>query len=583
VLARVRSEVSTPTALAQLAAISERIDASIYGKRGFKFKPVLLQEGMVRAVRPALFALLGAVAMLLVIMAANLAVLALVRAAKRERELTVRRAIGASHARVTRQILTETLLLSMVGAGVGIALGQWALRALLALSPPGLPRRGEIGIDLTVLAVTLGVAVVVGAFMGLAPIHASLRGDISTVLREKVSSRSGSRVRRALVLGQLALSMVMLAGTGLLLGSFVRLTRVDGGFDPERVLLVEVMASRAKHASGAPVSAVMARYVDALRALPGIVAVGGSMAPPLSAGADQSGVTFPSSPANSGKHEEDRVLADVAPATDDYFRAMGIPILQGEAFTTAQRDSASSRVVIISEDLAKRFYPRGSAIGQPVTIDGDTLRVLGVARHVRLYGMHYEGRPQVWTTHLYAPYRYMAIALRTSSDPMALMASARRAIRDVDPEQPIIAIGAMADRVGGSLAEQRLVLTLVAGFAVAALLLAALGVYGVTASAVSQRTREFGIRMALGAPRHSVLWTVLGEPTRLLGLGLAIGLAVTFAAGRILERLLYGVRPTDPLTLAAVALLLLVVGAVASYLPARRATRVDPSIALRAD
>jgi putative ABC transport system permease protein len=583
VLARVRSDVPTVNAIADLDALSRRLDAEYYMNRGFRFKPVLLQERMVRDVRPALQALLAAVGMLMLIMCANLAVLALARAARREREITVRRAIGAGSGRLTRQILTETVLLSLGGAVAGTLLGTWALRGLLAMAPPGLPRLAEIGIDVTVLLVTLGVALVVGIGMGLAPVFHSLRSDIASVLREKAPSHAGGRIRRMLVLAQLALSMVLLAGTGLLLGSFVRLMRVDAGFDAEHVLTLEVMAPRAKYANGRPVVDVFRRYIDALRAVPGVIAVGATSALPLSAGADQSGAFFPSSPTNTGDRQKDRLLVDAAPVTPGYFKTMGIAIREGQELDARHMDSASARVAIIDDLLAKRFFPRGGALGQVMTLDGDTLRIIGVSRHVRMYGLHDEGREQMWVSHAYAGYRGMSIAVRTTGDPTVVASAARQAIRSVDPDQPIAAIAPMTDAVSDSLAERRLVLALVGTFASAALLLAALGVYGVTASTVTQRTRELGIRMALGANRRSVIWSVLNEPARLVGLGLVIGLVGTYATSRVVERLLYGVRPTDPVTLAAVALVLLLVALLASYLPARRATRVDPMLALRAD
>ncbi|HJQ22019.1 MAG TPA: ABC transporter permease [Gemmatimonadaceae bacterium] len=583
VLARIRSDVGTPRALAELAGLGQRLNEENYGKAGFSFKPVFLQERMVREVRPALMVLLAAVGVLMLIMCANLAVLALVRAARREHELTVRRAIGAGAARIARQILTETTVLSLVGAAAGTLLGVWALRGLLAMAPPGLPRREEIGIDVTVLLVTLGVALLVGIAMGLAPVFHSLRADIASVLREKARSRSGSRVRRTLVLAQLALSMVLLAGTGLLLASFVKLLHLDQGFDARRVLTVQLMAPRAKYASGRPVVEIFRRYTDALSAVPGVVSVGATSALPLSAGSDQSGAYFPSSPTNTGDRQKDRLLVDNAPITPGYLRTMGIDVLEGREFDALNLDSANAKVVIIDDLLARRYFPGGNAVGQFMTLDGDSLRVVGVSRHVRMYSLQDFGREQLWVPHSYTPYRSMTLVVRTSVDPMSLAGAARNAIRGVDAAQPIISMRLMTDVVSDALAERRLVLTLVGAFGAAALLLAALGVYGVTASTVAQRTRELGIRVALGADRGSVVWSVLSEPARLVGTGLVIGLAGTFAAGRVVERLLYGVKPTDPLTLAAVALLLLGVAILAGYIPARRATRVDPMVALRSE
>ena len=583
VLARVRRGAPLSEARRELDALGGKLNEEVYGNRGFRFVPISLQERMVRNVRPAVWALVGAVGSLLTIMCANLAVLALVRAARREREITVRRAIGASASRVAVQIFTETVVLSLSGGALGVLLGTWALRGLLAIAPDSLPRRSEIGVDWIVLVVTLGVALLVGIGMGLAPVFHSLRSDIADVLREKAPSRSGRGVRRALVVAQVALSMVLLAGTGLLLASFVRLTRVDGGFNPEHVLRIDMLVSRAKYATGKPVVDAMARFTDALRALPGVNAVGASMSAPLSGGANQSGAFFTTSTTNTGQRDVDGVLVDNSAVTAGWFAATGVRIVQGKEFDSRHSDSVAARVAIIDEALAKRFFPAGNAIGQPMFLDGDTLQVWAVARHIRLYGMQDEGRPQVWLPHRYAEYRFMSIMVRTSRDPLALARSARQAIRAVDADQPITRILSLTDTVRDSLAERRLVLTLVGAFGSAALLLAALGIYGVTSSAVTSRTREMGIRIALGATRWSVVSSVLSEPVRLLGLGLAIGMVGILASARPVRRLLYSVSPVDPATMAAVGLALLLVGLMASWVPAWRATRVEPVSALRGD
>lgn len=582
VLARVRSNVPVPAALDEIAEVGSRLDSTVYGSRGFTFKPIVLQERLVREVRPALMALLGAVGVLMLIMCANLAVLALVRAARRDRELTVRRAIGASHGRVARQILTETVLLSLVGAFLGTLLGTWALKMFLGMAPPGLPRRNEIAIDGTVVLVTLAVAIVLGVVMGLVPVFHAARSDISTVLREKSPSRSGRAIRRGLVLAQLTMSMVLLAGTGLLLRSFVKLLHVDPGFRAENVLAIDLVVSSAKYGARGDVLGVYDRYMDALRGLPGVIDVGASGAPPLSGGPDQSGARFPGAPGNTPDGKRDRVLVDVAPVSPGYFQSIGIELIEGSDFS-ASRDAGRMRVAIIDDTLAKRYFPNGGAIGAPMILDGDSLRIVGVARHVKLYGLHETGREQLWVPYAYRSWRYALFTVRTSVDPMTLAMAARQAIRRVDPDQAILTIAPMTDAVRDALAERRLVLTLVGVFAAAALLLASLGVYGVTASAVTQRTHELGIRMALGADRRSVLWSVISEPARLVVLGLALGLVGTLAGGKLVRSLLYGMQPTDPVTLSGVAAVLLAVALLAALLPARRATRVDPMIALRAD
>jgi len=583
VLARVRPDVSVAAARAELRVLSQQLDAEQYDHRGFHFVDNVLQERVTREVRPALYALLGAVGLLMLIMSLNLAVLSLVRAGRRDHEVTVRRAIGAGHSRVIRQLLTENLVLAGLGSGLGLLLGVWTLRALLGIAPATLPRRDEIAIDARVVAVTIGVALLVGIIMGILPaVHAGRR-DIASVLRERGGARSASRSRRVLVLAQLALSVVLLSGTALLLQSFVRLTHVDAGFDPRGVLTIDLVASRAQYASGAPVVAAIDAQVSALRSLPGVVAAGGTGATPLSAGTDQSGAYFPTSPTNTGARDHDWQLIDNSSVTPGYFAAMGIPVLEGSEFSAAVRDSAAARVAIIDDQLSARFFPKGNAVGQPLWLDGDTIRIVGVVRHVRMYGLQEEGRGQVWVPHRYRPYRGMTIVLRTRGEPLALAAEARQRIHSVDPQQAIASMGTMDDAVTASLAQRRLVLSLVAAFAAAALLLAALGVYGVTAASVARRTREFGIRLALGADRKTMIATVVREPILLVALGLVLGIGVTLLSGRVLDRLLYGVRTADPLTLLVVALVLFAIAIVASWIPARRAAGTDAMIALRAE
>lgn len=583
VLARVKPDVSVGAALAELRMLSRDLDAEQYGHHGFHFVANVLQERVTRQVRPALYALLGAIALLMLIMSMNLAVLSLVRAGRRDHEVTIRRAIGAGLPRVIRQVLTENVLLAALGSALGLLLGVWTLRGLLAIAPATLPRRDEVSIDARVLAVTIAVAFIVGIIMGIVPAMHAARRDIASVLRERGGTRTASGSRRVLVLAQLALSVVLLSGTGLLLESFVRLTHVDPGFDPRSVLTIDIMASRAKYASGSPVVAAIEAQVSALRALPGVIAAGATGATPLSAGADQSGALFPSSPTNTGVREHDGQLADNAPVTPGYFAAMGIPLIQGTDFDDAVRDSANARVAVIDDQLSSHYFPNGSAVGQPMLLDGDTLRIVGVVRHVRMYDLQEQGRGQVWVPHRYRPYRGMTLVLRTRREPVALATAVRARIHGVDAQQAIANISTMTDAISATLAERRLVLSLLGAFTAAALLLVALGVYGVTAASVAQRTREFGIRLALGADRRTMIATVVREPVSLVALGLVLGIGVTVVGGRALDRLLYGVRATDPPTLAAVALVLLAIAMLSSWIPARRAARTDAMSALRSE
>jgi len=276
------------------------------------------------------------------------------------------------------------------------------------------------------------------------------------------------------------------------------------------------------------------------------------------------------------------MLGDVAPATPGYFKAMGIDVLDGREFETSDRDQMR-KVAVVDELVAQRFYPKGDVVGQRVIIDGDTLRVVGVVGHVRMYDLQEQGREQLYVPHAYREYRDLAVAIRTAGDPSSLIPAVRNAIHVVDAAQPIANVWTMRQAVRDSLAQRRLVLTLVGVFAAAALLLVALGIYGVTANSVTERTRELGIRVALGADPQRVLGAVLVEPTRLVALGLALGVGGTLVSRSVMRKMLYDVSPTDPITLAAVAIGLLLVAVLASYLPARRATRVDPMIALRSD
>lgn len=583
VVTRVKDGVANSTALAELARLSAKLDSTNYGRQGFKFAPVQVRDRLVREVRPAIIALMLAVGLLVVTMCANLATLSLARASRREREFAVRRALGAGFSRIARQVLTETMFISVAGATLGVILAWWGLKGLLALAPAGMPRRAEIGIDPVVVGFTLALGVIVGIAMGLAPLIHSIRVDIAGVIGEKMATRRGNRLRGTLVVAQVALSLILLAGTGLLLASFARLMKVDGGFVTDGAVMLTYTTPSGKYV-GSRLTAYHQRVVDRMRALPGVTSVGITSAPPLSANSDQNGVEFPGSPVNTGDRQKDGMLVDFMTAGPGYFRTMGIPVLEGREYTAAD-DSARGQVAIIDEQLAKRYFPNGSAIGKRISVDGDTadVRVIGVVGSVHLYGLREAGRPQVYAPDAVIPYRNVTTVIRTTADESTVMRAARSAFRELDPVQPIQDLTTMRAVVNQSLGESRLVLVIISTFALTALLLAAIGIYGVTSAAVTARSREMGIRLALGAQPREVLGLMVRGPMTLIVAGVVVGLGGTIATGEMLMRLLYGTRPNDPLTIGAMTAALIVVGAISAYAPALRATRVDAARVLRAD
>jgi predicted permease len=583
VVARVKDGIANETALAELSRFSQRFDSTNYGGRGFRFKPIRVRDRLVREVRPAIVALMFAVGLLVVAMSANLATLSLARASRREREFAVRRALGAGIGRIARQVFAETMFISGVGAVAGVLLAIWGLRGLLALAPLGMPRRGDIAIDPVVILFTAVLGVVVGVAMGLAPLVHSARVNLAGAIGEKASTGRGGRMRGTLVVAQVALSMMLLAGTALLLASFARLMKVDGGFRADGAVMLSYVTPAGKY-RGSMLAAYHQRVVDRMRAIPGVTDAGISSAPPLSANSNQNIVWFPASPENNGNAEHDAILADFMTAGPDYFRAMGIPLLEGREFTTAD-DSVQGHVAIIDEQMARRFFPNGSAVNQLIRMDTDTgaARVIGVVGTVYQYGLREAGRPQVYAPDAALPYRGVTTVLRTSGDEAAVMRAARAAFHEVDPAQPIETLTTMRAIVDQSLGDARLVLVIVATFALTALLLAAIGIYGVTATSVTARSREMGIRVALGARPREVLGLMISRPIVLAMGGVGLGLAGILAGGGVLSKLLYGVSATDPATIATVTVILIIIAVVAAYAPARRATRVDAATVLRAN
>ena len=580
VLTRIKDGVSQEAARADLAALSERLDAEFYNDRGFAFRTVPVLGDLVKEVRPALLVLLGAVAFVLLIATANIATVMMARAQRRDREFAVRRSLGAGRGRLVRQLATETVVLSMIGAGLGLALAAWGVDSLLALAPDGLPRAGEIGVDLRVLSFTLFLALGTGLACGLAPAFQVSGIDLTASLREggrgSTQSRKVHRARSALIAAEFGLSLMLLVGTGLLIRSYVLMQRVDPGFSAAGVLTMGVQLPSAKYPNAPDRITFYNTLLERVRALPGVAAAGANTALPLSAGASQTSA-WRNQPT---ENQEPDVFVDWMIATPGYFESMGISVLAGRRFTVDDR-AGGAPTVVIDESLARSLWPGEDATNQPLWFRGQFSTVVGVVRHARLYQIHADDRPQVYVPYEQLPTRSQSLSVRAAVDPATLASAVRSLVWELDPDQPVTRVQTMQARIGDSLGQRQFTVALMVGFGVAALLLAALGLYGVTAYTVSQRTHELGLRMALGAKAHDVLTLVFKQAGVTVGLGLGLGLAGALSLAQLLANMVFGVSPRDPWTILAVSAVLTVVAVLATYVPARRASRVAPMMALR--
>jgi putative ABC transport system permease protein len=580
---RLAPDASLEAAQAELAAIAASL-AERYPdtNRGWGVRVDDMHENAVRHTRPALTALSGAVAFVLLIACANVANLLLARANGRRHELAVRAALGARRVRLVRQLLTESLLLALAGGALGLLVAVWGIDALPALAADSLPRVRGIAVDRTTLLFTIGTSLATVVLFGLAPALAASRDPARSGMREGTRAGFGGRgrLRSALVVCEMALALVLLIGAGLLLESFRRVSAVSPGFDADHVLTLEVSLPASRY----PEEAQQARFFDAalekLAALPGVEAAGASTVVPLVSGDEIYSFVI------DGRPEvpvSDLPSANYYAASADYFRTLGIPLRKGRYFTEADT-AAAAPVAIIDESFARRYFPGEDPLGQRLRIGnrGAVAReIVGVVGEVTHYAL--ESGP---TTAMYEPYRQqaqdsMTIVLRSRTDPAALTTAARRAVLEVDPAQPVYDVRTMDQVIAGSLADRRLPMLLLAIFAGAALLLAALGLYGVVSYAVAQRTHELGVRMALGAGRADVVRLVLSHGMGLALAGVGLGLCAALLLTRAVSRLLFGVQPTDPIVYGALSVGLVCVALVASLLPAHRATRVDPLAALR--
>ncbi len=591
-IARIQPGLSLEQARSDMAAVSRRIVEQNpgYPYKDFNFSvllvPLLQQE--IGDIKTALWVLMGAVSLVLLIACGNVANLLLVRASARQREIAVRLALGAARGRLLRQLLTESLILALAGGAAGLALAYAALRLLMA-GAASFPRVAETRMDMGVLLFAILVSVATGLLFGLAPAFHSARHATRQTLQEGSRGTAGGasqRLRSALAVAELALSLALLAGSGLLIRSFLRLQEVDAGFRPDGVLTMRISLPEQKYAKPEQTRAFYRELLDRIRRLPGVDAAGGASGLPLS-GTGWSGTTTIDTQAVPQK--ETTPETDQRPAIPGYFEAMGIPLVRGRYFD--QRDTeTSATVAIVDETLANTYWPRQDAIGQRIKQGGRQSSnpwrvVVGVVRHVRYRTLESPSRME-----LYWPYAQtgfalgsMSLAIHTTADPRMLANAVEKQVLALDPDQPVYRIRTMHELMAESVARRRLSMLLLAGFAGVALLLSAVGIYGVMSYSVARRAREMGIRMALGARSGNILWLVLGQSLWLTAAGLSIGIAGSLVLTRFLASLLFHVKATDPFTYLIVALFLAVVAQVASLVPAYRATTIDPANALRQD
>jgi putative ABC transport system permease protein len=584
VVGRLKEGVTLEQAADEARAVAARLaEAHPEENMGRGFRLAGAHEEMVGSLRPTLLVLLAAVGFVLLIACANVANLLLVRASRRGRELAIRVALGAGRGRVVRQLLTESLLLSTLGGAAGLLFAMWGVALISSFVPSDVPRFGEAGLDPAVLLFTLAASVLTGVVFGLAPALQASRVDLNESLKEggRGSTEGGKgRVRAALVIAEVAVSLVLLVGAGLLVKSFVRLRATDPGLDPRGVLTAAVALPETRYSKDEQITGFYERVLGRVAALPGVEASAAVM--PLPLGDSNMSTTFyvggrPDPGPGAQPSSAARVI------TPDYLRAMGIPLVRGRAFT--ERDTAEApMVILINEELARQHFPGEDPLGKRLVlglndIDGEIVGVVGSVRHRRLSTA---AGPEYYVPLRQVPFGSLSLVVRArTDDPAQLAASLRAAVGEIDRELPVYRVRTMGALVAESVARQRFSMTLLAAFAALALVLAAVGVFSVMSFLVTQRTHEIGIRMALGAQARDILRMVVGGGMTLTVAGVSVGLLAAFGLTRLMSSLLYEVSATDPYVFAGVALLLALVALAACLVPALRATKVDPMEALR--
>jgi len=586
VVGRLKPGVPLSQAQAEMNTINQRLEQAYFEtNNGWGVRLLELREGLVGELRPSLLILLGAVAFVLLIACANVANLLLARAASRQKEIALRTALGASRLRVVRQLLTESVMLSTISGLLGLALSLWLIKLLIAITPPNTPRIDEIRIDLRVFGFTLGVTVLSGLLFGLVPALQTSRPNLNETLKDngQRGSETGGRNRAGslLIVSEIALSFILLAGAGLLIKSFMHLREISPGFNPDNVLAMRMALPPGKYAPGEPRAQIYKQLIDSVKATPGVQSAGATLSLPLRADDFNlgRGVIAEGRPLTP----QEQISALYLAITPDYLQTLQIPLKAGRTFT--EQDTAqSTKVAIINETMARRLWPGENPIGrrfivwydekfyrEVVGVVGDTKSSLDKEAEFQMYGPL--AQDPNWGS--------VTLAVRTTGEPAALAGSVREAIRTVDKAVPTYRVRTLNDVVSAATAPRRAPMLLLSAFAGVALLLAMLGIYGVTSYYVTQRTHEIGVRMALGAQIRDVLKLVLSRAMVLAVVGIGIGVAGAVAMTRYMASLLFGVEPIDTVTFIAVAIVLAAVVLVACLVPARRAAKIDPLEALK--
>jgi putative ABC transport system permease protein len=583
VVARLKPSQTLESAQADMDTVAASLERDFPDTNRFLGAQVTpLRTELVSDVRQTVLLLFAAVGLLLLIATANVSGLLLARATSRHQEMAVRIALGASRGRILAQLLTESVVLAALGGAAGVLLATWLIDPLVALSPADLGVAGAVTIDRSVLAFGLAVSTLAGLLFGLAPAQQLARLDVHGDLKQGArggSSAGQRRLRGALVVAEIAISLVLLVGAGLTIRSFEKVQQVSAGFTPDHVLTFGVSLPSARYPAPEQKAEFWQRALDGLRGIPGVEVAGATSRLPLLPGNSTRGLTIRSLPPGV------QASAHYRTASPDYFRAMRIPLLRGRLFDEADRESRPL-VAIISASAAQRFWPSRDPIGERFSINEPEITIVGVVGDVRAAALDKAPQPTVYVPYRQDPWPSMVFALRipgTDAPGAGMQADIRNAIWQVDKDQPIGAILTMDEQLSKSLTRRRFSVTLLTGFGAVAVSLAAIGLYGVLAFIVAQRRREIGVRMALGAQRRDVISDVMGEGLKLAAWGVAAGIVLALAGTRLLRSLLFGTSPTDALTFAAVATLLVIIAGLASLVPALRASRVDPLVALRED